>query len=115
MNMKVSQPAPITSADLHDCQAIRVLADQVVCQRTCLALNCTANWTYLINARDVQDRYIEAILGSDILEIVNCKYGLNTLALCRKHYKWIRTRDGFTLGYRIINGRTRAYVKEEYF
>lgn len=37
------------------------------------------------------------------------------LGLCRVHYRQIRRRDGYTLGYRLRNGKIRAYVKEEHF
>lgn len=38
------------------------------------------------------------------------------LAVCRRHYGFLRTRDGITLGYRRNSeGKTVAYVKDESF
>jgi hypothetical protein len=37
------------------------------------------------------------------------------VAVCRKHYRQLHRRDGVTLGYRKVDGKVRAYIKEEHW
>lgn len=56
----------------------------------------------------------EAVFGYDPLSI-DWHIRENIKAVCQRHYKYLRRKDGIELGYRKINGVTRAYVKTESF
>lgn len=43
-------------------------------------------------------------------------FDADILAVCRRHYRFLRTRDGVSLGYRRTpDGKTVAYIKDESF
>jgi hypothetical protein len=72
----------------------------------CQVLNCNARWTIVI--RDELSPTVRAVvLGEDFDCVI--------IALCQRHYKYLRTKDGVTLGYRKVRGVLRAYVKDESF
>lgn len=63
----------------------------------------TAIWFGNVLSPSVQD----AIFGEG--------FHSDMLAVCTRHYNYLKKRDGVTLGFRKVNGKLRAYVKDESF
>ena len=57
------------------------------------------------------------VLAPTVQEAVfGAEFKSDLLAVCRHHYKYLRTRDGVSLGYRrTADGKTVAYIKDESF
>lgn len=65
---------------------------------------CVGVWFGNILAPTIQ----AAVFGDD--------FHSDLLAVCRRHYRFLRTRDGVSLGYRRNSeGKTVAYIKDESF
>jgi hypothetical protein len=82
----------------------------------CDYARCTARAGCYIPVREISLSVREALLG---YEQSQCYKGWESnpffYGLCAQHYRQLRRKDGYALGYRTINGKIRAYVKEEYF
>jgi hypothetical protein len=76
-------------------------------QGICDVPHCAARWTVIIH--DVLAPTVRiAVFGTNDIDS-------DIFCLCKKHYSYLHRRDGVTLGYRKVNGKLRAYIKEESF
>jgi hypothetical protein len=75
-------------------------------ETVCWVPGCSARWGVVCH--NVLSPTVQvAIFGED--------FDCSVLCLCQRHYKYLRTRDGVTLGYRKVAGKLQAYVKDESF
>ena len=79
----------------------------------CDAIGCGDGWVTLIPSGAVSPSRLEALF--DQPRDQPWQDQKEVLALCRKHQRLLRRKDGVTLGYHRYNGKLRAYVKEEHF
>lgn len=71
-------------------------------EKHCDIDGCTNRWAVLLPSNAMSYKTANAILPDDRDEAL----------LCSRHYRAIRNREGFILGYRFQNGKVRGYVKE---
>jgi hypothetical protein len=76
--------------------------------RCCGAVGCAQPWISLLPTGDIKLTILQAVFGLDAGEG-------EVVRVCRGHYRKIRSQDGYTLGYTKVNGKIKAYVKEEHF
>jgi hypothetical protein len=71
----------------------------------CDVPKCPKTWA-VVFGNVLGPTIIEAVFGDDPGEIIKA---------CQHHYNYLKRSDGITLGYRKINGKTMAYVKDASF
>jgi hypothetical protein len=79
---------------------------------------CSRNWSESIPREEVRVDRREAMFGIPALSGLGYRTWSATpfyLNVCARHYTVLRRSDGVELGYRVRNGKMRAYVKHEYF
>lgn len=70
----------------------------------CEAQGCMQPWATLFPDQKFRPGVIEALFGPE--------HPGEVFKVCWPHYRMLRRTDGITLGYRKVNGKLRAYVKE---
>jgi len=68
----------------------------------CCITGCDAKWAVLLPSNALSYKTANAIIPD----------GKDEALLCSRHYRAIRNKEGYTLGYRMVNGKIRGYVKE---
>ena len=89
----------------------------------CGVIGCARRWAHLIHADDLRPSLVEAIFGISLAprdapreERYQAWLAYQAgLRVCQDHLRKLRRQDGVTLGYRRVNGKLRAFVKDEYF
>jgi hypothetical protein len=72
-----------------------------------MAQGCDKPWTVLLPDWKIRPSVIHAVFG-------DLDY-LDGWLVCHRHYKGLRAAGGYTLGWHKVNGKVRAFVKEEHF
>ena len=80
----------------------------------CQISHCHSRVGIWFATNGLSPRLFEAVFGYDLMEI-DWHDRPEMVAVCQRHYKWLRRKDGVTLGYRKVNGKLRAYVKDASF
>lgn len=71
-------------------------------EKHCGIEGCTGRWAVLLPSNALTYKTANAIIPD----------GEDQILLCSRHYRALRSREGFILGYHFRNGKIRGYVKE---
>lgn len=71
-------------------------------ERHCDITDCDGRWAVLLPSNVLSYRTAAAIIPD----------GSDHALLCSRHYRAIRSKEGYILGYRFHDGKVRGYVKE---
>jgi hypothetical protein len=81
-----------------------------------MAQGCSQPWAHSILANLVRLEIREAVFGLSLPESYDeWRAHPQFIQMCKQHYKQVHRKDGYTLGYRLRNGKIRAYVKEDHY
>lgn len=82
----------------------------------CDVLDCDAPAAVLIHAGEVRLPLRQALLGYELPSSYD-EWAANPRVywLCKKHHRYLLRQDGYTLGYRMRNGKISAYVIDQHF
>jgi hypothetical protein len=87
--------------------AIQALRDAHMMPPLCEYPKCRDKWTIMFPLDQLS-------LGRQKL-FPDKNPSFDAVLACDKHHKLLQKKDGIKVGYRMVDGQTKAYIQEEYF
>ena len=81
-----------------------------------MAQGCSQPWAHSVRTGDAGLSLREAVFGLSVPQSYD-EWAAHPMhiQMCRQHYRQVHRRDGYTLGYRLRDGKMQVYVKEEHY